>query len=43
MNTKTVAFKAALPHTIPICAGFTFLGLAYVKWGSLLSIHFLWL
>ena len=29
MNIKSKAFKAAFPHTIPICAGFTFLGLAY--------------
>lgn len=29
MNKKTSAFKAALPYTLPICAGFTFLGLSY--------------
>ncbi len=29
MNVKTRAFKAALPYTLPICAGFSFLGLAY--------------
>lgn len=29
MNTKMKAFKAAFPHTIPICAGFSFLELAY--------------
>ncbi len=29
MRTKTRAFKAALPYTLPICAGFSFLGLAY--------------
>ncbi len=26
---KTKAFKAALPHTIPICIGFLFLGMSY--------------
>lgn len=29
MHVKTRAFKAALPYTLPICAGFSFLGLAY--------------
>jgi 4-azaleucine resistance transporter AzlC len=29
MHTKSHAFKAALPYTLPICAGFSFLGLAY--------------
>lgn len=29
MHTKSRAFKAALPYTLPICAGFLFLGLAY--------------
>ena len=29
MHTKSRAFKAALPYTLPICAGFSFLGLAY--------------
>ncbi len=29
MHIKTRAFKAALPYTLPICAGFSFLGLAY--------------
>lgn len=28
-GTKTAAFKAALPHTLPICAGFLFLGMSY--------------
>ncbi|MDD3362494.1 MAG: AzlC family ABC transporter permease [Hespellia sp.] len=26
---KTKAFKAALPHTLPICIGFLFLGMSY--------------
>ena len=26
---KTKAFKAALPHTLPICVGFLFLGMSY--------------
>jgi len=26
---KTKAFRAALPHTIPICVGFLFLGMSY--------------
>ena len=29
MHTKSRAFKTALPYTLPICAGFSFLGLAY--------------
>ena len=29
MNEKIKALKAAFPHTIPILAGFTFLGIAY--------------
>lgn len=29
MNVKREAFKAAFPYTVPICAGFSFLGLAY--------------
>ncbi len=29
MNQKRAALKAAFPYTLPICAGFTFLGLAY--------------
>lgn len=42
MNTKTVAFKAALPHTIPICAGFTFLGLAYGIYMSKMGFSFIY-
>lgn len=26
---KTIAFKAALPYTLPICVGFLFLGMSY--------------
>ena len=26
---KKKAFKAALPHTLPICVGFLFLGMSY--------------
>lgn len=29
MNTKRRALKAAFPYTLPILAGFAFLGLAY--------------
>lgn len=29
MNTKKAAFKAAFPYTLPICAGFLFLGASY--------------
>jgi 4-azaleucine resistance transporter AzlC len=29
MGTKKKAFQAAFPYTIPICAGFMFLGIAY--------------
>ena len=29
MHTRSRAFKEALPYTLPICAGFLFLGLAY--------------
>ncbi|QEH67368.1 AzlC family ABC transporter permease [Cellulosilyticum sp. ST5] len=29
MNTKKKALKAAIPHTIPVLAGFIFLGIAY--------------
>ena len=29
MKEKTDALKAALPHTIPVFTGFTFLGIAY--------------
>ena len=28
-RTRAAAFRAAFPYTLPICAGFTFLGLAY--------------
>ena len=42
MNTKTKALKAAFPHTIPICAGFTFLGMAYGIYMSKLGFSFLY-
>ena len=29
MGTKRQAFKAAIPYTLPICAGFAFLGISY--------------
>ena len=29
MNIKKASFKAAFPHTLPICAGFLFLGASY--------------
>ncbi len=29
MDTKKSAFKAAFPYTVPICAGFLFLGISY--------------
>ena len=29
MHTKRKALRAAFPYTLPICAGFTFLGIAY--------------
>ena len=29
MKNKTIAFKAAFPHTIPVLTGFMFLGIAY--------------
>lgn len=29
LGVKTKAFKAALPHTLPICVGFLFLGMSY--------------
>jgi 4-azaleucine resistance transporter AzlC len=29
MHEKAKALKAAFPHTIPVCTGFTFLGIAY--------------
>lgn len=42
MNTKTKALKAAFPHTIPICAGFTFLGLAYGIYMSKMGFSFIY-
>lgn len=48
MNEKKKALKAALPHTIPVFTGFTFLGIAYgilmnskgfgIGWTALLSL-----
>ena len=29
MGAKKRAFKAAIPYTLPICAGFAFLGISY--------------
>ena len=38
MNTKKKALKAAIPHTIPVLAGFIFLGIAYgALWSFLMS------
>ena len=42
MNTKTKAFRAAFPHTIPICAGFSFLGLAYGIYMNKMGFSFIY-
>lgn len=42
MGVKEKAFKAALPHTLPIAAGFSFLGLAYGIYMNSMGFSFLW-
>ena len=42
MHVKTKALKAAFPHTIPIFAGFTFLGLAYGIFMQSRGFSFVW-
>lgn len=42
MNTKTAAFKAAVPYTMPIFAGFTFLGMAYGIYMNSLGFSFIY-
>jgi 4-azaleucine resistance transporter AzlC len=42
MHTKSQAFKAALPYTLPICAGFSFLGLAYGIYMNSLGFSFVY-
>lgn len=39
---KTRAFRAALPYTLPICAGFLFLGLAYGLLMKSQGFSFVW-
>ena len=42
MNTKRRALKAAFPYTLPILAGFAFLGLAYGILMHSKGFSFLW-
>lgn len=42
MQMKTKALKAAFPHTIPIMAGFLFLGIAYGVFMQSQGFSFLW-
>jgi len=42
MHTKSRALKAALPYTLPICAGFSFLGLAYGIYMNSLGFSFVY-
>ena len=42
MHTKKQAFRAALPYTLPICAGFSFLGLAYGIYMNSLGFSFVY-
>lgn len=42
MGVKEKALKAALPHTLPIAAGFSFLGLAYGIYMNSMGFSFLW-
>lgn len=42
MGIKQKAFKAALPHTLPIAAGFCFLGLAYGIYMNRMGFSFVW-
>ena len=39
---KTQAFKAALPHCLPVCAGFLFIGMSYGVYMSSLGFSFVW-
>ena len=39
---KTAALRAAFPYTIPICAGFAFLGIAYGIYMNSKGFSFLW-
>lgn len=41
-ETQRRAFSAALPHTLPICAGFLFLGLAYGIYMNASGFSFWW-
>ena len=41
-GVKARAFRAALPYTLPICAGFLFLGLAYGLLMKSQGFSFLW-
>lgn len=42
MNVKKEAFRAALPYTLPICAGFAFLGIAYGIYMNSKGFSFVW-
>ncbi len=42
MGIKMKAFKAALPYTLPICAGFAFIGLAYGIYMNSMGFSFLY-
>ncbi|MBC5581709.1 AzlC family ABC transporter permease [Anaerofilum sp. BX8] len=39
---KTRALKAALPHCLPVCAGFLFIGMSYGVYMSSLGFSFVW-
>ena len=42
VHQKSKALRAALPHTLPICAGFLFLGIAYGVYMHSKGFSFLW-
>ena len=39
---KKKAFVAALPHCLPVCAGFLFVGMSYGVYMASLGFSFLW-
>ena len=42
MHVKKEAFRAAFPYTLPICAGFAFLGIAYGIYMNSKGFSFVW-
>lgn len=39
---KARAFRAALPHCLPVCTGFLFIGMSYGVYLSSMGVSFLW-